>query len=195
MSSSGTSAKPALTEELRDLCEQIDNLKEDVLELTAPLDDAQFGWRPTPGRWSICECLAHLNLVDGLDLPLLDEAIAHGRAAGLTGTGPFRYGWLSRRFVRYQDAPVKIKMKAPGQYQPRPAEPKEKVVAAFISIHDQLRELVVKSNGLDLARIKTRTPFPMIKFSLGQRFAALTAHDRRHLRQAWEVRKHADFPV
>lgn len=37
MSSLRTSAKQALTEELRDLCEQIDNLKEDVLELTAPL--------------------------------------------------------------------------------------------------------------------------------------------------------------
>ncbi len=195
MSSPGTSAKPALTEELRDLCEQIENLKEDVLELTAPLDDAQFGWRPAPGRWSICECLTHLNLVDGLDLPLLDEAITQGRAAGMTGVGPFRYGWLSRRFFRYQDAPVKIKSKAPRQYQPRPAEPKEKVLAELISIHDQLRELVVKSNGLDLARIKTRTPFPMIKFSLGQRFRALTAHDRRHLRQAWEVRKHAEFPV
>jgi len=194
MSSLGTSAKQALTEELRHLCEQIDNLKEDVLELTAPLTDAQFNWRPD-GRWSISECLAHLNVVDGLDLPLLEEAIAVGRSAGLTGTGPFHYGWLSRRFVRYQDGPVKIKMKAPREYRPLSGEPKEKVVAEFISIHDQMRELAVKSNGLDLARIKTRTPFPVIKFSLGQRFAILTAHDRRHLRQAWGVRRHRNFPV
>jgi DinB superfamily len=185
----------ALTEELRDLCEQIDNLKEDVLELTAPLTDEQFNWRPDGGRWSISECLAHLNVVDGLDLPLLEEAVAQGRAAGLSGSGPFHYGWLSRRFVRYQDGPVKIKMKAPREYRPSPGEPKEKVVAGFISIHDQMRELAVKSNGLDLARIKTRTPFPVINFSLGQRFAILTAHDRRHLRQAWGVRRHRDFPV
>ncbi len=184
----------ALTEELRDVCEQIDNLKEDVLELTAPLNDEQFNWRPD-GRWSISECLAHLNVVDGLDLPLLEEAIAVGRSAGLTGTGPFHYSWLSRRFVRYQDGPVKIKMNAPRVYRPPSGEPKEKVVAGFISIHEQMRDLVVKSNGLDLARIKTRTPFAMIKFSLGQRFAILTAHDRRHLRQAWGVRRHRDFPA
>lgn len=185
----------ALTEELRDLCEQIDNLKEDVLELTAPLTDTQFNWRPYGGRWSISECLAHLNVVDRLDLPLLEEAIAQGRAAGLTGAGPFHYGWLSRRFLRYQDGPVKFKMKAPREYRPPSGEPKEKVVAGFISIHDQMRELAVNSNGLDLARIKTRTPFPVIKFSLGQRFAILAAHDRRHLRQAWGVRRHRDFPV
>ena len=195
MSSLGTPAKPALAEELRDLCEQIDSLKEDVLELTAPLSDAQFTWRPGTGHWSISECLAHLNVVDGLDVPLLAEAIERGRAAGLTGTGPFRYGFLSRRFVRYQDGPVKIKMKAPQQYRPPLAQPKEKVVSDFYSIHDRMRELVVKSNGLDLVRVKTRTPFPVLQFSLGARFAILTAHDRRHLRQAWAVRRQRDFPV
>ncbi len=185
----------ALTEELRGLCEQIDNLKEDALELTAPLSDTQFAWRPGIGRWSISECLEHLNVVDRLHLPLLADAMAQGRAAGLTGTGPFRYGFLSRRFVRYQDGPVKIKKKAPREYRPPSGGPKEKVVAESISIHDQMRELAVKSNGLDLARIKTRTPFPVIKFSLGQRFAILAAHDRRHLQQAWGVRGHQNFPV
>ena len=195
MSGAGTSAKQDLPEELHDLCEQIENLKEDVQELTAPLTDAQFNWRPVAGEWSISECLAHLNVVDQLDLPLLESAIDQGRAAGLTGAGPFHYGFLGRRFVRYQERPVKIKMKAPKEYRPPSGEPKEKVVAQFVSIHDRMRELVVKSNGLDLARIKTRTPFPVIKFSLGQRFAVLTAHDRRHLRQAWAVRKHGEFPA
>ena len=195
MSSPGTSPRQSLTEELRDLCEQIENLKEDALELTAPLNDTQFRWQPRAGQWSISECLAHLNVVDRLDLPLLAEAIEQGRAAGLTGTGPFRYGLLSRRFVRYQDGPVKIKMKAPREYRPPSNEPKDKVVAEFLSIHDQMRELVVKSNGLDLARVKTRTPFPVLKFSLGQRFAILTAHDRRHMRQAWAVRRDPEFPV
>jgi hypothetical protein len=69
------------------------------------------------------------------------------------------------------------------------------VVPAFIAIHDQLLELILKSNGLDLARIKVGTLFPRVKFSLGQRFALLAAHDRRHLRQGWEVRRQPNFPV
>ena len=96
---------------------------------------------------------------------------------------------------RYQDGPVKIKMEAPRACRPPSGEPKEKAVADFVSIHDRTRAFVIKSNGLDLSRIKTRTPFPVIKFSLGQRFTILTAHDRRHLRQAWAVRQHRDFPV
>jgi len=34
-----------------------------------------------------------------------------------------------------------------------------------------------------------------VKFSLSQRFALLAAHDRRHLRQAWEIRRHPNFPA
>jgi hypothetical protein len=196
MSAPGTSVKQALIEELRDYYDQFENLKDDALELSAPLSDSQFNWRPAPKKWSISECLAHVNILDGLDVPAIRDAIEAGRAAGLTGKGPFRYGYLSRSFVRFSEPPVKLKFKAPKVYQPPPGQPKDPVVAEFIAIHDQLLELVSKSNGLDLALVKVgATPFPRLRFSLGQRFALLAAHDRRHLRQAWEVRRQPDFPV
>lgn len=90
---------------------------------------------------------------------------------------------------------MKLKFKAPTVYRPPANQPKDKVVAEFIAIHNELLGLISRANGLDLARIKIRTPFPIVKFSLGQRFALLAAHDRRHLRQAWDVRRRSDFPV
>jgi len=196
MSAPGTSVKQALIEELRDYYEQFENLKEDALELTTPLNDSQFNWRPSPKRWSISECLAHLNILDGLDVPAIGGAIDAGRTSGLTGNGPFHYGYLTRSFVRFSEPPVKLKFTAPKVYQPLAGQPKDKVVQEFIAIHDQLLELVSKSNGLDLARVKVGAiPYPRLKISLGQRFALLAAHDRRHLRQAWTVRQQADFPV
>src|SRR5260370_2388903 len=187
--------KPDLVEELRDYYEQLENIKESALELTAPLEDAQFNWRSSPKRWSISECLSHLNVANGLDVPQLSEEIERGRAGGLTASGPFRYGFLSRAFVRFTEPPVKFKSKAPKVYRPTSGQPKDKVVAEFISTHDRLLDLILKANGLDLARIRVPTFMPRIKFSLGQRFALLAAHDRRHLRQAWDVRKHPNFPV
>jgi hypothetical protein len=80
-------------------------------------------------------------------------------------------------------------------YAPPAGHLKDRVVPEFISIHDRLLELVVKSDGLDLARIRVPTQFRRIKFSLGQWFALATAHDRRHLWQAWQVRRRVDFPV
>jgi len=187
--------KSGLVEELRDYYEQLENIKEDALELTAPLDDTQFNWRPSLQKWSISECLCHLNVADGLDVPQLTKEIERGRAAGLTGSGPFRYGFISRAFVRFMEPPANFKTKAPKVYRPTSGQPKDKVVAEFVSIHDRLLDLISKANGLDLARIKVPTAMPRIKMSLGQRFALLTAHDRRHLRQGWDVRKHPNFPV
>jgi hypothetical protein len=195
MPESGTSPKLALVEELRDYYEQMENVAEDAQELTATLDDPQFNWRPSPKQWSISDCLAHLNVADGLDLPLLADEIERGRAAGVTGHGPFRYGFISRWFVGFMDAPPKFRVKAPKVYLPPAGHSKEKVVLEFLSIHQRMLELVTKANGLDLARIKVPSPAGPFKFSLGQRFALLAAHDRRHLWQAWQVRKHRDFPV
>jgi hypothetical protein len=195
MSASGTSPKHALLEELRDYYEQIENIQEDAQELTAPLNDTQFNWRPKPKQWSISECLAHLNIAVGLDLKLLLEEIERGRAAGLTGKGPFKYGSFSRWFVRFMDAPPKFRVSAPKVYLPKAGHLKEEVVPEFLSNHDRLLALLVKSNGLDLARIKVQSPAGPIKFGLGQRFALLAAHDRRHLWQAWQVRKDPEFPI
>jgi hypothetical protein len=193
--SPGASPKQALSEELRDYYEQLENIKEDAQELTAPLDDAQFNWRPSPKQWSISECLAHLNLADGLDLPVISKEMERGRAAGLTGAGPFRYGFFSRWFVGFMGPPPKFRVKAPKAYLPPAGHRKDEVVPEFLSIHDRILELVEKANGLDLARIKVPSPAGRIKFSLGPRFALLASHDRRHLWQAWQVRQHRDFPV
>jgi DinB superfamily len=194
MSTPATSPKQSLVEELRDYYEQIENIKEDALELTAPLTEDQFNWRPSPKRWSISECLVHLNLADGLDLPALAAEIERNRSANITGQGPFRYSFFSRLFIRYAEPPPKLRVPAPKAYRPPAGHQKDQVVPEFCSIHDSWLQLLVASNGLDLARIKVKIPIGFM-FSLGQRFALVTAHDRRHLWQAWEVRKHAKFPV
>jgi hypothetical protein len=195
MPESGTSPKLALVEELRDYYEQIENVEEDAQELTATLSDTQFNWRPSPKQWSISECLAHLNVTAGIDLPVLAKEVERGRAAGMTGHGPFQHGFFSRWFVGFMDAPPKFRVKAPKIYLPPVGHLKDKVLPEFLAVHQQMLELIAKANGLDLARIKVPSPAGPFKMSLGQRLALVAAHERRHLWQAWQVRKHRDFPV
>src|SRR6476620_2311850 len=67
-------------------------------QLCDNLTAAQFSWRPEPGRWSIAECLVHLNISAKLFSQAIASAVNDARAAGLVGTGPFRYGPFSRWF-------------------------------------------------------------------------------------------------
>jgi len=192
----GTSPQGPLVEELRDYCEQMDNIKEDAQELAEVLSNAQFNWRPAPRSWSISQCLAHLISVDSRAIEVLAPEIERARKAGLTGSGPFRYGFFSRQFVARVEPPARLRVKAPKEYVPAPDQPKDIIAPQFQSSCDRVIELIRSANGLDLARVKVPVPFSsFVKFGLGKRFGLLTAHDRRHLWQAWQVRKNPNFPV
>ncbi len=169
-------------------------------EVSRGLNQAQFNWRPEPGRWSIGQCFSHMNIANGLDLGGMERAIADGRARGLTASGPFRYGLLSRKFAESQDLPVKGKIKAPKVFAPPPDVDMEKVVAEYRRNSMELRRLMAAADGLDLVRIKVQLsalPQPLrsiVRMPVGARFLLLTNHDRRHLWQAGEVRKQPGFP-
>jgi hypothetical protein len=171
-----------------------------VESLVPGLSPGQFNWRSAPGRWSIGACINHLNIVDGSDLAALDAAISTAHAQGLTGSGPFTYGWISRKFVASMEPAATRKFKAPKAYMPPPDSDRDQVLAEFRRISAELRRLVHKSNGLDLARVKTSLPTlpallrPLVKMPLGARLALLTTHDRRHLWQAQQVRNDPGFP-
>lgn len=65
----------------------------------------------------------------------------------------------------------------------------------FLSLQDQLEKRMTQADGLDLGRVRVSSPISRsIKMSLGQSFALVLAHERRHLWQARQVRGSAGFP-
>lgn len=174
--------------------------------LTYGLSHAQFNWRPEPGGWSIGQILAHLNAVNRADLAPLRTAIEDGRARGLTGEGPFTYGFLSRKRVASMEPlgvspSARRKFKAPKQYEPPTESEVQQTLAEYRRISGEIRALAQRAAGLHLARVKTRIPYlspwllGVYKMPLGARLGMLAAHDRRHLWQAELVRGQADFPI
>src|SRR5580658_9400871 len=89
----------AMSEDLAILIAEMDANFSHLESITTGLSREQFNWRPEAGRWSIGECVGHLNIVNAGDLAPLQEAIQNGRARGRTGQGPFQYGFLSRKFI------------------------------------------------------------------------------------------------
>src|SRR5574341_987320 len=95
---------------------QLEAIQSDAREIAAGLTDAQFNWRPEPGRWSIAQCFDHLSVTASRYLTVIDEGIERARARGLYGNGPFRHGWLGNWFARSLEPPVKRKFKAPKAF-------------------------------------------------------------------------------
>jgi DinB superfamily len=186
----------SLEPELVNYLRQYDEAKALCQKLVAGLSPTQISWKPGSNRWSIAECLAHLNVTGELYLAALDRAIAHGRARGWTGHGPFRHGWLVQFFfIRALEPPVRRKFTAPRIFQPASGPDASEAVARFLALQDDLIKRIHAANGLDLARIKVTSPATrLLRMTLGQAFAAVAVHQRRHLLQARNVRDSHQFP-
>jgi hypothetical protein len=176
--------------ELERYCKEFDQIQGQARELTEGLNEERFNWRPQPGQWSIEECLAHLLIAGNWEIRAIEDAIGRAKAHGVTGAGPFRYGPFERFVLRQTEPPVKRKFTAPKRFRPLHGQPVTAVLPSFLHLQSQLTLLAHSAEGLHLARIKVPTPISrLIRLSLGTTFAQVAAHERRHLEQAWRVRK------
>lgn len=164
-------------------------------ELTEGLNEAQFNWRPVAGQWSIEECLAHLTIVGTWEIRAIEGAIDDARSRGLTGNGPFQYGWFDRWIVRMTEPPVRRKVRSPRRFVPAHEQPITAVLPTFLHLQSMFLLQIERAAGLDLARVKVDTPISrFLKMSLGMMFVQAAAHERRHMAQARRVREQIEGP-
>jgi hypothetical protein len=169
---------------------QFEQLSAEADALAAPLSDDAFARRPSPDRWSVAECIEHLNVSARRYLPVIDEGIAAAVRRGLYGTGPFTYNWLGRVFVWTMEPPPRFRAKAPAVLQPEAVRPKQDVLAGFRAYQVQYIDRLHAASGLDLARARVRSPVAAwLRMPLGSAFQLMAAHERRHL---WQARQAVD---
>ncbi len=177
--------------ELQEMLRQIDAIKAEGHAVCAGLSESQFNWRPEKGRWSIAECLVHLNRSVTATLPAFDCAIADGRVKGRTakGGGPVRYGWFSRWMIGSMEPPPKRRMKTFAIFAVPVGGTHAigRVLPEFVALRDQLAERVRSADGLNLQGNRTVSPVTrLLRMPLGAYLQFVIAHDRRHV---WQVRQ------
>lgn len=171
--------------------EQIKQIRQRTSNLVAGLTSDQLTRRPDPTRWSIAECLAHLNVAGDVYAPLIEEAIGKGRDGKVFGKGPFNPGVLGRLLIWNAEPPPKFRLRAPKIILPPTSitDP-AKVVADFARLQDEWTRLLKECEGLDLEKVKCRTPFPPLpSLRLCAPIPWMLAHQRRHLLQAEKVKE------
>jgi hypothetical protein len=177
----------AIGHEAADDLAELARLRGEIEALAAPLDEPAFQCRPAEGQWSVGECIGHLNATLRSYLKKLPADIAEARAKGLTGEGPVNRGWFGRLFLWAIEPPPKMRIKAPRAFLPRPGVSKAETMREFHELRDRLAELMESAGDLDWARARmSLSTIPALKLSLGEIFAVLLAHERRHL---WQMKK------
>lgn len=158
-----------------------------LLALAGPLSEDAFNLKPAPGKWSVAECIAHLNIMAEGYLPALERAVRNPDAP--RAQGPFRYGFVSRLFIEAvrpggRALPTGPAMAPPKADGLRSALPKAETLAALDRTTEGYLAVARAADGLDLRRIRVRSPFIPVWFSLGAYLDALGQHALRHTAQA-----------
>ncbi|MBC8646740.1 MAG: DinB family protein [Thermoanaerobaculia bacterium] len=177
-----------------DLRRQFEAAAREARDLTGELTPGQLQWRPA-GKWSIAECLDHLNNAERI-LPRFDKKLAEARAAGGERRWPYRAGWIAGLYIRSVEPPVRrLRFRSPEAFRPKPEAELFDAVPRFLRLQEDLSRRVEESEGVDVSRVRMSSPVVRrFKMSMAEWFAFLAAHQRRHLWQARNVRNHPDFP-
>lgn len=166
----------------------------DAQALVSGLSEGRGTWQPEPGSWSVAECLDHLATSNRIYLDAMSSSAERARADGRFRRGPAMPGLVGGWFVRSLEPPVnsRFKMRAPRKIRPRSSPPLADARDQFFASHRDVVTFLQQYAAIDLARVTFPNPFITgIRFSLATGLHVLAAHERRHLWQAWRVRRAA----
>ena len=101
-----------------------------------------------------------------------------------------RYGWWQRRILQCAENPSRLRHKTAPAFVPYARYSIEETISRFVGMHQEFIRRVAGSRGVDVKRTKVQSPFvSWLSYALGFSFDLALAHERRHLNQAWMVRK------
>lgn len=178
---------------LDEIRQEVAAVDADAQKLCSGLTEEQLSRRPQPGKWSIAENLAHLNITTQAYLPFIQRATERARDRGLSGTGPFDLGSMGKWFVSYLEPPFRVKTKAPKAIRPILQGPASDALPQFLRCNEVFLKQVESAEGIDLGRAVFVSPFSnLLRMKLIAAFATVTAHDRRHLWTIARIREQVE---
>ena len=181
----------------RDTTEFFDQLTNQVLALRVashqrlrPLSTEQLNRRPGYDKWSVGQCLEHLNILSGYYLPSVKARLKAAQARGSAAGTKVSSGWLGRRFtnaIRHTDDSEDL-FNVPKQYAPTGVRLTGTVVEAFNRQLDELLRLLLLARQVDAGAVRVPNPlYPWLRLRLTDVLEALVAHAQRYVKQAEQI--------
>ena len=179
--------------ELSAIIEDFELARERMRRVSAATPDDRWATRRDPARWSVAECIAHLNLTSRAYVPRLREALGAHPAAG-PSTHRYRrdpMGWLVGamsgplpRIGRFKFGRTKTR----PSFVPSGELGKSRLVEEFEALQDEQIALTRDAERRPLEAIRIVSPFePRVSYNAYSCLWLLPRHQHRHLDQAAEV--------
>jgi hypothetical protein len=153
--------------------------------------DDRWAVRADPMRWSVAECVSHLNLTAVAYIKPLRAGLVEARALGQPMSGSYRQdfaGWMLSLFT----GPLfrigsfrfgRVKTRAP--FIPAGSSTRQEILNEFDRLQAEQIAIVREADGVPIDRVKIISPFDSrLKYNIYSGLVILPRHQHRHLEQA-----------
>ncbi|GGG31227.1 DinB family protein [Hymenobacter glacieicola] len=177
------------TEFLDSLATELQRVREITNRRFRPLTDDQLNRGPGPGKWSVGQCLEHLNIVGGLYLPVMSRKIKAAKERGSKPAELVVHGFFGQKMTEAMRVPATEKaMKTPQQYAPSGSRLPRTVLEVFSRQLDELDNLIVQAREINANTVRIPNPIiPLLLPRLTDALELLVEHMKRHILQAERV--------
>ena len=181
----------SLQAEVRDIISQFENN-------FAELDVHDLIWKPSSEKWSIIECIEHINISNKIYMidiksVLEDQNIDSGKLPEQYKSTIF--GNFLANSLAPKNGKITRKLKTAKFLEPSIFEnDTAPVIFEFRKQQNELLEMLDKAKQVDINKIKIPSFIKIFKLNIGDAFRVMINHEKRHLLQAKYVTKFDKFP-
>lgn len=154
--------------------------------LMARLPEALLWRAPAPGRWSVGECFAHLNITHRAMLGGVEGALK-GASAGAPSK-PYRLDFMGWLLTKSMEPGQRMRLKTTKTFVPGTGGSIPEIRAEFSRLVQLLVASARRGTEVDLGKLRMESPFRAgLYYHVYSALRITEAHLRRHLKQAEEA--------
>lgn len=168
----------------------VNNIIKTVEQLYLPLDYQELNLQSMKGKWSIAECIEHLNRYGDYYIPAITRAIelAKTKKTLNKATDDFESGWFGAYSIKMVHPDNRKPQNTLSHLNPAGSQIDKEVLDRFLTHQHSLLAILENTKRLNLNKIKIPVEFfKLLKLRLGDCLQFVIVHQQRHLLQAKEV--------
>jgi hypothetical protein len=176
--------------QLARIVRELDHAQARLDRLADAVPDDRWRKRSDPSRWSVGECVAHLNLTSEAYIPRIRKAIGEARKIRPAGNRSYRrdpVGWFFGTMVGPLPSIAGFRIgrvKTTPPFVPSGDHPKQLLLAEFRRLQIELASMVRECDGMAIDKVTIVSPFgEKVRYNCYSALVLLPRHQERHIQQ------------
>jgi len=168
----------------KDVKEIVDFANNELKKLTSK----ELNTKPQADKWSIAECLEHLNIYSRYYLEVVDRQMKISLQKGVMPQAIFKSSWLGKMSINSVLPENLQPTKTMKRFNPSFSGVGDNVLEEFMEHQEILLKLIKEARNVNLSKVKISIEFArFLKLQLGDCLLFLVAHEQRHTGQMKRV--------